>query len=97
MFRRVFPLVAMVWMIVLGGAILVGISDPEQIGDPNSHVCIVCGGRTGSSDVADIVVGVLTLALGVAGLIVTLSQRSGVSDPEERSGVSDPDQRAGRS
>ena len=76
-------------MMVLGGVLLVGIGDPNVIGDPNATpVCIVCGGRMGSSDVGDIAIGILTVALGVAGLIVTLSQRSGISDPQERAGRS---------
>jgi hypothetical protein len=78
MFRRFLPLVALVWMIVLGGVLLVGIGDPNVIGDPNqSPVCIVCGGRRGFSDVGDLVIALLTMALGVAGLLVTLSQRRG--------------------
>jgi hypothetical protein len=82
MFRRLIPPLAFVWMIVLGGVLLVRIGDPNLIGDPHiTPVCIVCGGRTGSSDVGDIAIGILTLALGVAGLIVTLSQRSGISNP----------------
>jgi hypothetical protein len=75
MFRRVLPLVALVWMLVLGGAILVGIGDPNLIGDPNqSPVCIVCGGRRGVSDPAELVLGVITIGLAGAGLVATLSQ-----------------------
>ncbi len=79
MVRRVVPLLAWIWMLVLGGAILVGIGDPNLIGDPNaSPLCIVCGGRSGYfSDVGDLVIGILTIGLAVAGLIVTLPQRRG--------------------
>jgi hypothetical protein len=77
MFRRVLPLVAFAWMIVLGGVLLVGIGDPNLIGDPNATpICLVCGGRSGYfSDRGDLVVGLLTIGLGVAALIVTLPQR----------------------
>lgn len=78
MFRRVVPLVAWVWMIVLGGVILVGIGNPNIIGDPNqSPVCIVCGGRRGFSDVGDLVIAIVTIAVAVAALLVTLPQRRG--------------------
>jgi hypothetical protein len=76
MVRRVLPLVALVWMLVLGGVLLVGIGDQNLIGDPNSSpVCIVCGGRSGVSDPAELVLGILTLALAGAGLVAALSQR----------------------
>jgi hypothetical protein len=82
MLRRLIPPWAFVWMIVLGGVLLIGIGNPNIIGDPTiTPVCIVCGGRTGSSDVGDIAIGILTLALGAAGLIFTLSQPSGFRDP----------------
>jgi hypothetical protein len=79
MVRRVVPLLALAWMLVLGGVLLVGIGDPNLIGDPNSSpVCLVCGGRSGSfRDVGDLVIGLLTVGLAVAGLIVTLPQRRG--------------------
>ena len=79
MLRRFLPLVAVVWMLVLGGVLLVGIEDPHIIGDPNvSPVCLVCGGRSGYfRDVGDLVIGLLTVALAVAGLSATLSQRRG--------------------
>jgi hypothetical protein len=80
MFRRFVPLLAWVWMIVLGGVLLVGIGDPNVIGDPNaSPVCIVCGGRRGFTDVGDLFIGLVTIALAVAGLLVTLPQRRGGS------------------
>ena len=76
MFRRVLPPLALAWMLVLGGAFLIGIGNPNLIGDPNqSPVCLVCSGRSGSfSDAGDLVIGVLTLGLAVAGLIATLAQ-----------------------
>ena len=79
MLCRFLPLVAFVWMLVLGGVLLVGIGDPHIIGDPNvSPVCLVCGGRSGYfRDVGDLVIGLLTVALAVAGLSATLSQRRG--------------------
>jgi hypothetical protein len=79
MLRRVLPLMAFVWMLVLGGVLLVGIGNPGIIGDPNvSPVCLVCGGLSGSfRDVGDLVIGLLTVGLAVAGLIVTLPQRRG--------------------
>jgi hypothetical protein len=81
MVRRVVPLVALAWMMVLGGAILVGIGDPGIIGDPNqSPVCIVCGGRSGYfGDVGDLAIGILTVGLAAAGLIVTLPRRRGAT------------------
>jgi hypothetical protein len=84
MVRRVLSLVAFVWMIVLGGAILVGIGNPNLIGDPTiTPVCIVCGGRSGYfNDIGDIVIGIVTVGLGVVGLIVTLSQRSSYEGPD---------------
>jgi hypothetical protein len=77
MIGRVIPLLAFAWMIVLGGDILVGIGNPGIIGDPTiTPVCIVCGGRSGYfNDVGDIVIGILTIGLGVVGLIVTLPQQ----------------------
>ena len=79
MFRRVLPPVAFVWMLVLGGVLLVGIGNPNLIGDPDaSPVCLVCGGRSGYfRDGGDLVIGLLTVALAVAGLSATLSQRRG--------------------
>ena len=66
-------------MLVLGGVLRVGIGDPGILGDPNATpVCLVCGGRSGYfRDVGDLVIGLLTVALAVAGLIATLSQRRG--------------------
>ena len=74
MIRRVVPLVAFAWMLVLGGVLLVGIGDPNLIGDPNvTPVCLVCGGRSGYfGKVGDLVIALVTIGLGVAGLIVTL-------------------------
>jgi hypothetical protein len=84
MVRRVLPLVAFVWMLVLGGVLLVGIGNPNLIGDPNvSPVCLVCGGRTGYfRDVGDLVVGIVTLGLGLVGLIITVSQPRGYEGPD---------------
>jgi|GEM_PF-4733539 len=81
MLRRVLPLLAFAWMIVLGGVLLVGIGNPNLVGDPTiTPVCLVCGGRSGYfNDVGDIVIGLLTIGLGVAGLIVTLPQRRAAS------------------
>jgi hypothetical protein len=79
MFRRVLPPLAFVWMLVLGGVLLVGVGNPNIIGDPNSSpVCLVCGGGSGYfRDVGDLVIGLLTVVLAVAGLIVTLAQQRG--------------------
>jgi hypothetical protein len=79
MFRRFLPLLALAWMIVLGGVLLVGVGNPNIIGDPNqTPVCIVCGGRSGYfSDVGDLVIGLLTIGLAVAALIVTLPRGRG--------------------
>jgi hypothetical protein len=86
MVRRVIPLMAFVWMLVLGGVLLVGIGDPHIIGDPGiTPVCLVCGGRTGYfSEVGDLVIGLLTIGLAVAGLIVTLPQQGGAVHGYER-------------
>jgi hypothetical protein len=79
MVRRVVPPLALAWMLVLGGVLLVGVGNPNIIGDPGiTPGCLVCGGRSGYfRDVGDLVIGVLTVGLAVAGLIVTLSQRRG--------------------
>jgi hypothetical protein len=84
MVRRVLPLLAFAWMLVLGGAILVGIGDPHIVGDPSiTPVCLVCGGRSGYfNDVGDIVIGLLTIGLGLAGFLATLSQRRGYQGPD---------------
>jgi hypothetical protein len=81
MVRRVVPLFALAWMLVLGGVILVGIGNPNLIGDPNATpICLVCGGRSGYfSDVGDLAIGVLTIGLALAGLIVTLPRRRGAA------------------
>jgi hypothetical protein len=81
MLRRVLPLLAFAWMIVQGGALLVGIGNPNLVGDPTiTPVCLVCGGRSGYfNDGGDIVIGLLTIGLGVARLIVTLPQRRAAS------------------
>ena len=79
MVRRVVPPLALAWMLVLGGVLLVGVGNPNIIGDPGiTPVCLVCGGRSGYfRDVGDLVIGLLTVALAVAGLIATLSQPRG--------------------
>ena len=61
------------------GVLLVGIGNPNLIGDPDaSPVCLVCGGRSGYfRDGGDLVIGLLTLGLAVGGLIATLPQRRG--------------------
>ena len=79
MFRRFVPLLALAWMLVLGGVLRVGIGDPGILGDPNATpVCLVCGGRSGYfRDVGDLVIGLLTVGLVLAGLIVSLPRRRG--------------------
>jgi hypothetical protein len=81
MVRRVVPPLAFAWMIVLGGAILVGVGNPNIIGDPNATpVCLVCGGRSGYfGDVGDLMIGILTVGLAVAGLIITLHRWKGAA------------------
>jgi hypothetical protein len=81
MIRRVVPLLALAWMLVLGGALLVGIGNPNIIGDPTiTPVCLVCGGRSGYfSDVGDLVIGIITIGLAVSGLILTLPRRRGAA------------------
>jgi hypothetical protein len=69
---RVFVLVAMVWMILLGGTILIGIGDSNV---RPADVCITCNGPNAWPTV----IGIVTVALGVAALAVSLMQRRGAS------------------
>jgi hypothetical protein len=75
MVPRVLILVAFVWMILVGIGILIGIGDPGIIPGP---ICIVCGGSKSTSP-WPVLIGIITVGLGVAALTVTLMQRRGAS------------------
>ncbi len=70
MIRRVLVLVAMAWMILLGGTILIGIGDSNV---RPAGVCITCDGPSAWPTV----IGIVTVALGVAALSISLMQRRG--------------------
>jgi hypothetical protein len=70
MVSRVLVLVAMAWMILLGGTILIGIGDSNV---RPADVCITCNGPSAWPTL----IGIVTVALGVAALTVSLMQRRG--------------------